>query len=109
MSKKERLKAKFVELLQEYPVIAAICKKIDVSRATYYRWRDEDISFRNMSDEAFAQGRDSINDLAESIVINGIKDSDYKWVRYWLDHNHANYVKKPDRLVCPGKNIYDPR
>ena len=69
MSKRERLKAKFVELLQEYPVIEAICKKIGVSRATYYRWRDDDISFRNMSDEAFAQGRGSINDLAESVVM----------------------------------------
>lgn len=101
MSKRDRQKKKIIELLEDIPNICIVCDKAGVPRSTYYRWRREDIGFREQTNEAEILGRESINDLAESALIAGIKDGNFKFLKYWLDHNHKKYSKNPESISCP--------
>ena len=89
----EKLKAKVLAELAVNPIVEQACKRAGLSRATYYRWL-EDEEFGDATELAIAQGRDRVNDMAESQVLKGISKGDFKYVRYWLDHNHRRYITK---------------
>lgn len=87
------------ELLTELsvtPIVTFACKKCGFSRATYYRWVESDHEFKMQAQMAQEKGADLINDIAESNVINGIKDGDSGYTRFWLSHRHPkfNVVRK---------------
>lgn len=85
-------KKDFIELLGETPIVSAVCKKLGISRQTLYRWKQEDYEFRKDFDTAIGRGRDNINDLAESKIIEKIKDGDFGAARFWLQNNKTNYT-----------------
>jgi hypothetical protein len=84
-------KIKFIEVLREMPIIEVVCKRTNISRATYYRWRKEDSIFTNQANEALNQGSLLINDLAESQLISAIKDKNLPAIVFWLKHHHTTY------------------
>lgn len=93
MNKKQqtRLKQKFIKELEENPIITSVCKKLKVSRATYYRWRTEDHAFRRFADEAQMLGRDKLNDFTESKLLENIKANVHQAIVFWLRHNSKRY------------------
>ena len=92
----QRVKDRILKELAIHPIVETACKKANVSRATYYRWLEEDPEFEAESEMALARGRDRINDIAESQLMRGINDGQFRFVKYWLSHNHRNYVaQKP--------------
>ena len=91
--KKSRLAKKFLEELRKTPVVSAVCAKLNLSRQTVYRWYDTDSDFRNEYDICISQGRDNINDLAESKLITKIQDGESRAIEYWLDNNSKRYIK----------------
>ncbi len=94
--KKHRKSKLFLEELRKTPVINAVCKQVDISRNTVYRWLKEDPDFRQEYEECLSRGIDNVNDLAISQVINKIKQGDTGMTKYWLSHNHYGYMKKQD-------------
>lgn len=92
-------KIKLLEILNETPLVQPACQKAGISRATYYRWRNEDKSFKKESDEAIKKGRLLINDLAESKLISQIKNENMTAIIYWLKHNHKNYIENRVELA----------
>lgn len=90
-TKQSRNKKLFIKELSTVPVVHIAAQKAGVSRATYYRWRDEDDAFAEECDKALSLSRDVINDLAESQIIAGIKNNDWRAIVYWLAHNHPRY------------------
>ena len=76
------------------PVVEAACAKAVVSRATYYRWRDEDEEFARDADDAIAQGAEFISDMAETQQIALIKDKFWPAIRHWLEHRSSKYARK---------------
>ena len=102
--KKPRYAKKLLEELHIFPNKSLACKKLGLSRNTVYRWCKEDCLFKDMIEEAMEIGRESINDLAESTVVQHIKGGDLKAAKYWLDNNKKNYIKpRPD---VPGEDFY---
>lgn len=89
-----------IEALKETPIIAAACKRADVSRATYYRWRLEDKQFLHEVEDAMSQGFDLINDLSEGQIITLIKEKKMPAITLWLKHHHPRYGSK-SRLYIP--------
>jgi hypothetical protein len=91
----KRNKAKVIAALSEMPIIEAACKKADVSRATFYRWRKDDPEFEQNVDKAIQEGDDHVNGLAESMLINRIKEGHMPALRYWLNNrsDRFNYPK----------------
>lgn len=77
--------------LAKTPIVEAACKHIGLPRSTYYRWRNEDKSFAESCDETIEVSIGRINDLAESQLINAIKDQNMSAITFWLKHHHHRY------------------
>ena len=91
--KKSRLAKQFLEELRKTPIVSAVCSKLDLSRQSVYRWLDEDPDFKKEYDICLSRGRDNINDLAESKLINKIQEGQMGAIVYWLDNNNKRYIK----------------
>jgi len=83
-----------LEQLKKTPIVQVACEKVGVGRATYYRWRKEDENFAEKADQAILDGNFLVNDLAESQLINSIKNSNLGAIVFWLKHHHPNYATK---------------
>ena len=89
--KKDSQAEQFLELLSKTPIVSAVCEALNISRQTIYRWVNEDPSFKRNFDIAVGRGRDNINDLAESKLIEKINDGQPWAIRFWLMNNKTNY------------------
>jgi AcrR family transcriptional regulator len=98
--KTDKSKQLLIEQLRKTPIILVACEKMGVSRATFYRWYKEDEKFKELAQEALGDGKNLINDMAESQLISSIKDKNFQAIAYWLKHNHPNYS---NRLELSGK------
>ncbi len=101
-----RDKAALIEQLRKTPVIQIACEKVSISRMTFYRWRKEDEEFAQAADEALADGKSLVNDLAESQLLSALRDGDAWAVQYWLRHHHRDYAAKMEvvaKLKTDGK------
>lgn len=83
-----------LEQLQKTPIVQVCCEKLNISRSTYYRWRDESPEFAKQADKALAEGVALINDLTESQLLSAIKDGNISSIFYWLNHRHSAYSNK---------------
>lgn len=87
-------KKKLLAQLTKTPIVEAACKQVGLPRSTYYRWRKEDESFAESCDETIELSVGRINDLAESQLINAIKDRNMSAITFWLKHHHSSYRSK---------------
>lgn len=87
-------KASVVEFLKTTPIVQVACQKAGISRATYYRWREEDEKFKEESDKTLKEGTFFVNDIAESQLISLIKDKHPTSIYYWLNNHHPSYSEK---------------
>lgn len=83
-----------LEQLQKTPIVQVCCEKLNISRSTYYRWRDESPEFAKQADKALAEGVALINDLTESQLLSAIKNGNISSIFYWLNHRHSAYSNK---------------
>lgn len=79
--------------LRRYPIVQVACEKSEVSRATYYRWHEEDSSFAAAADSAVAEGEELFNDLAEHQLLALMKDKHWPSIHYWLEKRHPKFNK----------------
>lgn len=93
-------KKKLLVCLAKTPIVEAACKQAGLPRSTYYRWRKEDEAFANRCDETLELSIGRVNDLAESQLINAIKDRNMTAITFWLKHHHGAYES---RLRLDGK------
>ena len=97
-SKKDKLK--FLDALSKTSIVSHACSSSGIAKATVYRWRKDDEEFAKLFDEAQENGRNTINDLAESQVITHIKKGE-KWaVELWLINNNLRYYR-PKKPIAP--------
>jgi uncharacterized protein (DUF2249 family) len=87
-------KESLLEQLKKTPIVQVCCDKVGISRATYYRWRNEDKEFKKLSELAIGEGCQLINDYAESQLISAIKEQNITAIFYWLNHRHPAYGNK---------------
>jgi len=80
--------------LRKTPIVQVACNQAAVSRATYYRWRQEDKKFKKAADEAIKDGELLINDMSESQIISLIKEKNWQSIVFWLRHHHPRYANK---------------
>ena len=84
-------KKKILDKLHKMPIVEVACKQIGLPRATYYRWRKDDEAFTEACDEALEQSTGMISDMAESQLINAIKEKNMTAIVFWLKHHHPMY------------------
>lgn len=92
--KKDKSKELFLQQLQRTPIIQAACEKINIARWTVYRWKKEDADFAKAFDQAMNEGRDLVNDVAISQLLNAIKNGNLGAVKFWLQNYHLDFKTK---------------
>lgn len=92
--RQRKIKEDLLEQLKRTPIVHVACQKINIGRATYYRWRHEDEDFSQKADEAIAEGASLVNDIAESQLMTAIKNQNLTAIIFWLKHHHPNYATK---------------
>ncbi len=101
MSRKiEQDKLKLLEQLKKIPITQVACERAGVPRSTFYRWRKDDPEFLSECDTAIEQSSAMINDMAESQLINAIKNQNMTAIIFWLKHHHKAYET---RISVKGK------
>lgn len=95
--RQQRDKAFLLEKLKEVPIVQVACRKASVSRATYYRWRIDDLVFADKCEDAIKNGNELINDMSESQIISLIQDKKLPAIVLWLKHHHPTYGAKDNR------------
>lgn len=93
MKKTDELVNNLIEEMERLPIIVIACKNVGITRQTFYRWRDEDPEFRKRTDDALEIGKESINDLAESKLIECLQEKTGWAVRFWLSNKHRDYIR----------------
>lgn len=88
-------KQSLLEILEKYPIVQLACVKSGISRATYYRWCEEDDVFLEQAQSQLQKGKLLVNDMAESNILLWIKNADLRATMYWLNNNHSGYSHKP--------------
>jgi len=91
--KKDKLKDSTIQQLKEMPIVQIACKKANISRASYYRWR-QDPKFAKAADAAIVEGEAFITDMSESQLISLIRDRNFQALQLWLRHHHPKYGNK---------------
>jgi predicted site-specific integrase-resolvase len=92
--RQEKEKSALLAILKEMPIIEVACKRVGISRGTFYRWQQEDKIFKRQSMDAMDQGIEFINDMSESQLITLIKKEKMPAISMWLKNNHKRYGAK---------------
>lgn len=103
-SKTEKLKLKILDQLRLFPNVQLACERIGIGRSTYYDWRKNDTKFKEATDKAVEFGNWFINDLAESKLIQNIKDGDNTAIIFWLKKHHPRYY---DEVAHKHKHTHE--
>lgn len=90
----KRQQEKLLEALAESGNVSFACKRVGVSRDTYYRWRKEDEEFLVKVELAIASGKAFVNDLAHSQLIRNIQNGDMGAIKFQLANCHEDYHPK---------------
>lgn len=85
-------KQKFLDTLEEIPIVLIAAKRCAIAKSTIYRWRKNKVFAKKM-DESLWRGRDGITDVVESQLVKQAKDGDFKSQKLWLENNCKRYVK----------------
>lgn len=100
-SEKKKMKESLYEILEKMPLVQVACQKVGISRSMFYRWRKEDRDFDTKVAQIINMGRDSINDLAESKMIQNIENGDTRSIQFWLQNNCPRYRKNNPQKEPP--------
>ena len=80
--------------LVKMPSIRHVCSKIGIDHSTFYRWQSKHPTFYKLTLVALVMGRDRMCEAAESVVVRGIQENNFKAATYWLSHNHPRYASQ---------------
>ena len=97
--KKDKDQELILEQLKKIPVVEVACEKLNISRSTYYRWR-ENPKFAEAADVAMKDGTLYINDLSEAQVVSLIREKNFQAISLWLRVHHPRYAH---RLELEGR------
>jgi hypothetical protein len=86
-------KQKFLEILEETPIISIASKRSNIDKSTIYRWIKRDKKFKEKLLESLSRGRGSISDRVESVLIKKAINGERWAVQMWLGNNCSIYVK----------------
>lgn len=98
-SRKARDKRKMIEALAECRLVILAVKQVGISRATYYRWRDEDPVFAADADNSIQIGKQKLYETAEGVVMKKLQAEDTRAAIFVLRRLHPDYKDPPKNIV----------
>ena len=111
--RQEKDKQTLIEAFKEMPIARVACKRASVSRATYYRWRNEDKNFLQQCYGAISIGIEAINEMSDSQLVALIGEKSLQAIKWWQQHNNERYGAKvrinPTSAVMENLDPNDPK
>ena len=105
----EQTKKILLEEIGKYGNIYGACFKLGIDRSTFYRWLGKNKRFKKEAEEALKMGRENICDLAESKLLQNVKNGNQNSIEYVLRHNSDRYRKKEtSNVVIVHKKDFSP-
>lgn len=92
-SDKRKTQAMLISILEKTPLVAHACKKVNISRMTLHRWKEQDKDFAHDIKKTLDLSREDFNDFAESKLMELIQDGNMSAIRFWLENNKKVYKK----------------
>jgi len=89
--RQEKNKELILDQLRKTPVVEISCSKLGIGRTTYYRMREQDPEFAKKADEALSDGMKFVCDVAESQLLNSIREGNLTAIIFWLKNRHPAY------------------
>lgn len=102
----EKNKSELIGHLRKMPILQIAIERTQLSRSTYYNWRDEDEQFRKDADAAITEGEALITDMSESQLIALIRDKHFPALHLWLRQHHPKYKEK---IEITGNLVHERR
>jgi hypothetical protein len=96
-------KALFLEAFEQAAGnVSVACKKILISRETYYRWLKEDEDFKAKCEEV----NESLLDMAETMLLKQIKSENTTSIIFYLKTKGKSrgYVERSEHLVADSES-----
>lgn len=103
MARSSDEKSRLIQLLSETPFTNHACKKVGISRATFYRWKKDNPDFRKSVDKALHDGRTNLIEVAEAMIAKKVKEGESWAIKFFLTHNSKTYA--PKRPTYPIQTI----
>lgn len=104
MARSSEERKKLLEALAEAPFVSHACKKLGVSRATFYRWR-ENTEFEQEVQDALEMGRARGCDIAEAALYKAMQDGNMTAIKFFLQNNEPRYALKRPIYVSPHHTL----
>lgn len=95
---KKQIKKKFLELIEQNPIVQIACNKLNVGRSTIYHWLEKDKRFMGAYKKAQKIGNGKICDVGESKLIQNVDRGDQRAIEFLLKHKSSDYRDSEDTL-----------
>lgn len=98
-------KTKLIEQFKKLPIVQVAVERSGVSRATYYRWQEDDPIFRDAANAAISEGEEFLSDKSEVQLVGLIGEKHFGAIKHYLAHHNPKYASRngsggrPDRKI----------
>ncbi len=95
----------FLEYLEKTSgVIVAVCRKVDISKMTFYRWRETDKEFDSAVRKITSN---RLNDAEDLLFEKVFVEKKLRAITYFLDRKHPEYKPKNLTEVVTGEKTLE--
>lgn len=81
----------FLESVAKMGIVEIACQKTGISRATFNRWKADDIEFRRQVMDAMSKGSEIMDDIVESKFLQLIQQGEIQAILFYLKFRHPKY------------------
>lgn len=81
----------FLESVAKMGIVEIACQKTGISRATFNRWKADDVEFRRQVMDAMNKGSEIMDDVVESKFIQLIQQGEIQAILFYLKYRHHKY------------------
>jgi hypothetical protein len=90
----KKQKEDLIEQLKKNPVVQIACEKLEIGRATHYRWYTDDKEYAQAVDTAINEGVSFVAEFAESQLFNAVRNNEPWAIGMVLKAMHPRYKNK---------------
>lgn len=91
------------QLEQSFGLVATTCRKVGISRSTYYKWRKDDSQFADRADEVKELKKDAV----EALILKKMKDGDTSMLIFYAktQMKDRGYVERTEIVGKDGADL----
>lgn len=93
-ARQSKIKQALLDQLKRTPTLETACQKVNIARATVYRWIAASKAFEKDIDAAQQEGRLFMSDIAENQLFSLIGEKKIEAIRLYLTTHNPRYGNK---------------